>query len=238
MLYDSDELLVEENLVDGQYYFRKLVLKQCYNLTQSQYRLTYYNQKNEEKSYLHGLNQKIQSIVPSKKNMVIGIDDGYLDFEVHRSMIASMSLMQTQNKPIDVLILGGGLCCLGKFIESHFSQCSVTSVEISPQVIKLAEELFEVHQSNSFRLVEADALEFVKSQVAKLDRRGADQQEEQKSDESVSKYDMVVVDIDNNSFEVCPPPQFLTHEFLTNLKCLLKSSSSIVAINSICYNPE
>lgn len=55
--------------------------------------------------------------------MYIGIDDTYLDFEAHRGIIGGLSLFKntTFNVPeFKVLILGGGLCGLGKFFYNHF----------------------------------------------------------------------------------------------------------------------
>lgn len=75
-----------------------------------------------------------ECLLPAKKNMFIGIDDSYLDFEAHRSIIAGLSLFKPQNFNVSefrVLILGGGLCGLGKFLYNHFNHMKITNVEIS-----------------------------------------------------------------------------------------------------------
>lgn len=55
--------------------------------------------------------------------MFIGIDDSYLDFEAHRGIVAGLSLFKPNDLNVSefkVLILGGGLCGLGKFFYNHF----------------------------------------------------------------------------------------------------------------------
>lgn len=127
--------------------------------------MTYFSAKSRPE--LVEQNKLSKSILPPKKNMVIGIDESYLDFESHRAMIAGLSLIDvetfTEKKELNVLVLGAGLCSLSKFIFTHFGNTKVVSIEILKSVVEVAKTHFAIDKDPRFKIIIDNAFSYVKN---------------------------------------------------------------------------
>jgi spermidine synthase len=98
--------------------------------------------------------------------MVIGIDESYLDFEAHRAMIAGLSLINVDTftkKELNVLVLGGGLCAISKFLYLHFANTKTTSIEISKGIVEAAKTHFNIDKDPRFKIIVDNAISYVKN---------------------------------------------------------------------------
>lgn len=98
--------------------------------------------------------------------MVIGIDESYLDSEEHRAMIAGLSLVNVEaftKKDVNVLVLGGGLCAISKFLYLHFANTKITSIEISKAVVEAAKTHFNIDKDPRFKIIVDNAISYVKN---------------------------------------------------------------------------
>ena len=98
--------------------------------------------------------------------MVVGIDESYLDSEVHRAMIAGLSLIDIETftkKELNVLVLGGGLCAISKFLYQHFANTKITSIEISKNIVEAAKTHFNIDKDPRFKIINDNAISYVKN---------------------------------------------------------------------------
>ena len=67
-------------------------------------------------------------------------------------MVVGLALMEQNviQGGCRVLVLGGGLCALSSFLKQHFESFNIETVEISQEIIKIAEEMFEM-RGNVFK---------------------------------------------------------------------------------------
>jgi spermidine synthase len=72
-----------------------------------------------------------------------------------------MGFLLLQPRPIDILVVGLGGGSLSKFCHHHLPECTITTVEIDPEVIALRDE-FAIPPDNAyFRIVCADAVDYL-----------------------------------------------------------------------------
>lgn len=152
--------------------------------------MTYFTAKNRPD--LVEQNKLQQSILAPKKNMVVGIDESYLDQEYHRAFIAGLSLIDkevfSEKQDMNVLVLGGGLCAISRFIHNHFANTKITTVEMSKNVVDAVKTMFGDVKDARFKLTLDNAVSYVKNlPVNEEPKQTLDPVEEKKADEEDSE---------------------------------------------------
>ncbi|MBM3309398.1 MAG: methyltransferase domain-containing protein [Candidatus Altiarchaeales archaeon] len=119
----------------------------------------------------------------------------------------NLGLMLAEN-PGEVLVLGlGGGTIVKQFLD--FFGCNIDAVELSPKVIKLAEEHFDVKECERLSIYTADALDFLKN--------------------TSKKYDVIIVDVFKGDII---PEKFRQLEFI-HLVWEHLNDSGVVVFNTI-----
>lgn len=72
-----------------------------------------------------------------------------------------MGFLLLQPEPRDILVVGLGGGSLSKFCHYHLPHCTVTTVEIDPQIVALRDEFAIPPDSEHFRIVCADAVDYL-----------------------------------------------------------------------------
>ncbi|CAD8060411.1 unnamed protein product [Paramecium primaurelia] len=143
------------------------------------------------------------------------VDNSYLDFEAYVAIVAGLAF----NKAKEVLILGGGVGLLSRFINEHFG-VKVTNIELSEDIVNVAKTFFDFKNTDSETLVCCDALDYVDQTL------------------ECHQYDTIIVDINaSQANQLSPPKQFLSTEFLNKLKTLL-TPQGIIIINVLDSQKE
>lgn len=93
-------------------------------------------------------------------------DPNALAFGYTRAM---MGFLLFQPQPRDILIVGLGGGSLSKYCYHEFSECTVTTVELSAAVIGLRDEFLIPADNKRFRVIHADAAVYMRSQIATAD---------------------------------------------------------------------
>jgi spermidine synthase len=82
------------------------------------------------------------------------MDFTYLPFECHRAAICGLAMLDTFSQ---VLILGTGAGTLPSFIHHNFEQAHISTVDIEPTVVQIAQEHFGMRETNRLRSFVVDA---------------------------------------------------------------------------------
>jgi spermidine synthase len=82
---------------------------------------------------------------------------------------AMMGFLLFQPAPRDILIVGLGGGSLSKYCHYHLPQTTITTVEINPAVIALREEFAIPADSENFRVIHADAADYLADKTAIAD---------------------------------------------------------------------
>lgn len=164
------------------------------------------------------------AICPKKKQRELIFDRDVLTCEYHSAMLAGLSLIgddlvqkAKDAVKLNVLVLGTGAGVLPMFIRHQFAGCleSIVTVDINPEILRVAQEHFGLHPDDVLKSEIADALEFVR----------------QAKPES---FDIVVMDVNYEEGDVGinPPKKFFEPEFIQQLHTITKPAGLIV-INTI-----
>ena len=100
-----------------------------------------------------------------QSSMVLG-NPGHLTSPYTRFMFSSM-LRKYPQKRVLLVGLGGG--SMVRFLNKHFPETSVEAVEIDPEVVKIASELFGVRSSKRTRIITEDAFLYLRRNVGLYD---------------------------------------------------------------------
>lgn len=98
--------------------------------------------------------------------MDLVVDHGYLAFEVHRAMVASMAVAPAfaaggpSRRHVAVVGLGGG--ALPMFLAQHFAWMEVTAVELDAAVVEVARQHFAFREGPHLRVRVEDGLQFIR----------------------------------------------------------------------------
>ena len=158
-LKQTQDWIIEEYKSDDDNIYRRLILTKNLNQIQSQFRITHVP---KDLSNTSNFNENVKSLLNEKNGYYIGIDHSYLDFNCHKLMIVGFALMESNLlENAKVLVLGGGLCALSCFLYQHFKGFDIDTVEINYEIVKIAEEMFEVKKEKGFNVICQDALKFV-----------------------------------------------------------------------------
>lgn len=137
-------------------------------------------------------------------------------------MMSSISLAKSfAEKPeISVLVLGTGAGTLPMFLQSQLGPKhikEIVTVDISEDMVKVAEKYFGFMPDEKVKSVIADAHKWV------LD--------------CSQKFDMILMDInyEESNINISPPAKFLEQSFLDKLMSL---STGVVCINLVCHDQE
>jgi len=128
-----------------------------------------------------------------------------------------MAVKKIQEPKVLIIGLGGG--CLTNYLDARYPDVSLTSVEIDPDMVKVARVHFNL--SESCKVVVGDGLKFL----------------EEKKEE---KYDLIILDVDQKDPSLalrCPPEPFITDSALEMWKSGLREHG-VLAINLVCRHTE
>ncbi|HET7159336.1 MAG TPA: spermidine synthase, partial [Burkholderiales bacterium] len=90
-----------------------------------------------------------------------------LELSYTRSMMAFLLFVET---PAEILMIGLGGGSLAKFCYHHLRDARIRVVEISPQVVAIARQLFHVPQDETrFQIITADAAEYIQREQVRAD---------------------------------------------------------------------
>ncbi|QKJ63700.1 spermidine synthase [Flavobacterium sp. M31R6] len=111
----------------------------------------------------------------------------------------------------NALVLGvaGGSVIKTLVDEIHF-EGKITGVDIDPDIIKIANEYFKLHEIKNLNIIIDDAFEFVLK--------------------TKDRYDLIIIDI----FQDTTMPNFLFEKFFINRICFLLKSKGVVLFNTMC----
>lgn len=159
------------------------------------------------------------------KNAVLNFD--FLTSEYQAAMLSGLfmtpSLGHDKDKKLNILHLGTGAGTLPTFLVSQLGDKlgKITTVDISKDMLTLAEEYFGFKPSDKLESIHGDAHQFVMD-----------------SDQT-GKYDIILCDVNCHSEDqsISPPWNFLNKEYLTKLESLL-SPTGYLAMNVLYYSKE
>lgn len=90
-----------------------------------------------------------------------------LELSYTRSMMAFLLFVKT---PAEILMIGLGGGSLAKFCYHHLHDARIRVVEISPQVVAIARQLFHVPQDEArFQIISADGAEYIQCEQVRAD---------------------------------------------------------------------
>ncbi|HEX5278179.1 MAG TPA: fused MFS/spermidine synthase [Fluviicoccus sp.] len=89
-----------------------------------------------------------------------------LEFEYTRRMVTFLAF---HPEPADILIVGLGGGSLSKFCHRFLPNANITSIEINPAVIALRDKFLIPPDSRQFRILQADALDYLPVHPASAD---------------------------------------------------------------------
>lgn len=203
-----DGSIFVEDLKDGSEsceYYRQVVFSNKPEQIQSEVILTYRNSKKEG-----GWPEHIKAVSPvahKKKQRVLVFNHDLLCSEYQYAMLAGPALTQKiAEKPnLRILVLGTGAGLLPMFLRSQLDTklAEIVTVDINPEIIKIAKEYFGFKEDEKLKSVIADAFKYVNDfQVT-----------------PASKFDMIFMDInyEEENIQLSPPRKFLTPEFIGKL---------------------
>ncbi len=84
ILYEDQDMFVEEHTLEDDMTYRSLILKSNLGQVQSQSRLKYYDAETRKKTHKFAEELDKLSLLPSKKDRLVGTDETYLAFECHK----------------------------------------------------------------------------------------------------------------------------------------------------------
>jgi len=206
----SGDYLIEESIAKGkdgeECRYRRLVFKKNPTLIQSECKI-----------------KVVEERVKKGKKKVTKVrkifDSCYVASEYYYGLVAAMDMAVKKIPEPKVLIIGLGGGCLTNYLDARYPDVSLTSVEIDPDMVKVARVHFNL--SESCKVVVGDGLKFL---------------EENKEE----KYDLVILDVDQKDPSLalrCPPEQFITDSALEMWKDGLRENG-VLAINLVCRHTE
>lgn len=121
--------------------------------------------------------------------------------------ILEIGLTKVNLKPVEnILLLGMGGGSIIHSLRNTFEYSkNIVAVEIDPEIIKIANEEFEISNSEKLQIMEGDAFQFVKN-----------------CDE---KFQLIIIDL---FIDINVPPIFYGKEFCENASNLLGNDGSII----------
>jgi spermidine synthase len=132
-----------------------------------------------------------------------------LDVPYTRVMFTSFLFRPDQRRCL-LIGLGGG--AMVRFLSHHFPEIEVDVVEIDPAVVEVAERYFGVKPNRNLRIITADGLEYLRS--------------------NVKRYDVIYLDaflaMSSQTDSTGAPLQFRTAQFFSSLHRQLSSSGLVV----------
>ena len=163
-------------------------------------------------------------ICPKKKQRELIFDRDVLTCEYHSAMLAGLSLIGDAliekcklGHKLSILVLGTGAGVFSMFLRHHFGSHldSLVTVDINPNMVKVATENFGFHPDDILKSEIADAYQFVASQKPE-------------------SYDIVVLDVnyEEDDLKVSPPKKYFEPDFISSLHRIAKPNA-LIAFNSI-----
>lgn len=114
-----------------------------------------------------------------------------------------------------ILVLGvAGGSVIKTLVDEIKFKGKITGVEIDPNIIKIANQYFNLDQVEQLEVVIDDAFEFVLK--------------------TKEKYDLIIIDV----FQDTTMPNFLYETFFTDQICFLLRSKGVVLFNTMLLNEE
>ena len=176
IIFENEEMLIEELEMNSKNSKRRLIFKNSM--------------------------QYFQSELLIKENVPDFLD---VDFEVyHRFMNQLISSKPETDKVFNVCILGGGCGVLMNFLSASLPNYKFCSVEIRPEIKKLAEKFFFLEEKDNLKFIIADAIDFLKTNEASL-------------------MDVFLIDVDDKN-GVSPPSIFLAIETVQKMLKIKKEN--------------
>jgi spermidine synthase len=162
--------------------------------------------------------------VQSEAKVIDGVvDHSYLCFDHHHAMMSALGLMSKaalQSPHLEVVVVGLGGGALPMFIHDHFTNTTVTSIELDPVVADLAKADFGMVESPRSVIQVADGVKYIETLNVPAN--------------------IIMVDADSKDLSTgmsFPPPSFLTKEFLLIVKGKL-APDGILVMNVSSRNKE
>lgn len=206
----SGDYIVEDAEGEGGDTFRRLIFLTNQNIVQSEVRLVAPSSEKRKKKK------------GGKKTAGGGsmqVDQSYLACGHHHSMVAGLTFLSPQVTQPHVVLVGLGGGPLAAFLNQHFPQVHLDVVEIDGEMSRVASEWFGFRHNDNVAIHIADGLHYI-TQLA----------------QTGEKRDVVMFDVDSKDTCVgvsCPPPAFLTQEFLNTTAQVLQAGGVFV-LNFVC----
>ncbi|XP_043820370.1 eEF1A lysine and N-terminal methyltransferase [Dromiciops gliroides] len=222
----SGDYVIEDVQGDDKRYFRRLIFLSNRNVVQSEARLLtdtpHRAQKKRKKDKKKLRPADALENPPVSANQPI--DKSFLCCEHHKAMIAGLALLKNPETlpeaALSLLVVGLGGGSLPLFIHDHFLKSHIDAVEIDPSVLEVATRWFGFTQSDRMKVHIADGLDYITNLAG----------------EAQPRYDVIMFDVDSKDPSVgmsCPPPAFVDHAFLQNVKRIL-TPEGVFILNLVC----
>ncbi|XP_027724399.1 methyltransferase-like protein 13 [Vombatus ursinus] len=222
----SGDYVIEDVQGDDKRYFRRLIFLSNRNVVQSEARLLTdtphraQKKRKKDKKKLRPADAPENPPVPASQP----IEKSFLCCEHHKAMIAGLALLKNPEmlpeESLSLLVVGLGGGSLPLFIHDHFLKSHIDAVEIDPSMLEVATRWFGFTESDRMKVHIADGLDY----ITNLAR------------EAQARYDVIMFDVDSKDPTVgmsCPPPAFVDHAFLQNVKGIL-TPEGVFILNLVC----
>lgn len=173
---------------------------------QSEVILCYRNSKKDG-----GFPENVKAVSPialKKKQRILTYNHELLCCEYQYAMLSgpALTLKLGEKTGLRILVLGTGAGLLSMFLRSQLDSklAEIVTVDINPEIIKIAKEYFGFQEDAKLKSVIADAYRYV------LDYQVPT---------PAAKFDMIFMDVnyEEDNVQLSPPRKFLTTEFLNKL---------------------
>ena len=204
-----DGSIFVEDLKDGgesNEYYRQVVFSSKPEQIQSEVILCYRNSKKDG-----GFPENVKAVSPialKKKQRILTYNHELLCCEYQYAMLSgpALTLKLGEKTGLRILVLGTGAGLLSMFLRSQLDTklAEIVTVDINPEIIKIAKEYFGFQEDAKLKSVIADAYRYV------LDYQVPT---------PAAKFDMIFMDVnyEEDNVQLSPPRKFLTTEFLNKL---------------------
>lgn len=162
----------------------------------------------------------------TKKHDQASINKKALMSAYHVHFVAALSLLSSPDvldESLQVLIIGLGGGALPSFLHSCFPKMVIEVIEIDGVMVALARELFDLVTDDRLTVKVADGLQYVSNCAS-----------------SGTSYNCVMVDVDNKDSTTgmsCPPEPFVTDEFLSCLRDIVRPGG-VAVVNVSCRQAQ
>ncbi|XP_015918789.2 eEF1A lysine and N-terminal methyltransferase [Parasteatoda tepidariorum] len=167
----------------------------------------------------------IMSTIKKKKKKVtnLQVDLDFLACDHHVAIISGFAFLESHMFNPRVLLIGLGGGALAMYLHKHFPNAFIEAVELDSCILEVAKKCFDLSTNEKLVVNIEDGINFIEE----ASKKG-------------SKYDVVILDVDNKDSALgisSPPVTFLETTALHNIS-KITADAGIVIVNLACRNAD